>query len=78
MEYTVPQAVVKFRQGFGRLIRRRTDRGAIVVLDRRIMTKHYGRVFLQSLPEMTRVAGPSAEIHEALKGFFSHQPETHP
>ncbi|MBX7256662.1 MAG: DEAD/DEAH box helicase [Candidatus Hydrogenedentes bacterium] len=76
MEYTVPQAVVKFRQGFGRLIRRKTDRGAIVVLDRRIMTKHYGRVFLQSLPEMNRIAGPSTEIYEALQGFFLQQPET--
>ncbi|MFA6244672.1 MAG: helicase C-terminal domain-containing protein [Candidatus Hydrogenedentales bacterium] len=76
MEYTVPQAVVKFRQGFGRLIRRKTDRGAIVVLDRRIMTKHYGRVFLQSLPEMQRISGSCNEVYEALQGFFVPQPET--
>ena len=44
-------AVLKFRQGVGRLIRSREDRGQIAVLDGRILTKSYGKVFLQMLPE---------------------------
>jgi len=49
-EYQVPQATLLFRQGFGRLIRTKTDRGAVAVLDSRIMTKNYGKSFLRSLP----------------------------
>ena len=49
-EYQVPQATLLFRQGFGRLIRTRTDRGAVVVLDSRIVTRNYGRWFMKSLP----------------------------
>ena len=48
--YALPRAIIAFRQGFGRLIRRRTDRGVVVVLDQRIVTKGYGRAFLGSLP----------------------------
>ena len=47
----LPEAVLKFRQGVGRLIRSRDDRGQIAVLDRRILTKSYGKPFLQMLPE---------------------------
>lgn len=50
-EYSLPEAVLKFRQGFGRLIRSQTDEGIVVVLDSRIVTKWYGRIFLRSLPE---------------------------
>ncbi len=50
-DLSVPQAVLKFRQGFGRLIRHRNDRGVVIVLDRRITTKRYGRKFLGSLPQ---------------------------
>ncbi|MDZ4858299.1 MAG: helicase C-terminal domain-containing protein [Candidatus Hydrogenedentes bacterium] len=70
MDYTVPQAVIKFRQGFGRLIRRKTDRGAIVVLDRRVLTKHYGKVFIESLPGVRVVSGPSQGVYMALQKFF--------
>ena len=70
-EYSVPQAVIKFRQGFGRLIRRRTDRWVIVVLDRRIVSKFYGRVFLRSLPDVRIVRGPGQEVYSALEEFFS-------
>jgi ATP-dependent DNA helicase DinG len=49
-EYSLPEAVLKFRQGAGRLIRSRSDRGVIVLLDRRVITKSYGRMFLESLP----------------------------
>jgi ATP-dependent DNA helicase DinG len=52
-DYQLPEAVIKFRQGFGRLIRRASDHGMVVVLDPRIKTKPYGRTFLESLPKMT-------------------------
>lgn len=51
LDYQVPQATLLFRQGFGRLIRTRTDRGAVAVLDSRIMTKNYGKWFLKSIPK---------------------------
>jgi len=51
MEYSVPEAIIKLKQGFGRLIRSRTDRGIVVILDSRIKTKRYGKLFLEALPE---------------------------
>ncbi|MHC4860577.1 MAG: ATP-dependent DNA helicase, partial [Planctomycetota bacterium] len=51
MEYSLPRAVLKLKQGFGRLIRNREDRGAVTILDPRVGTKRYGRIFLDSLPE---------------------------
>ena len=70
MEFTVPQAVIKFRQGFGRLIRRKTDSGVILVLDRRVVTKYYGRLFLESLPGVRVVKGPSEGVYMAYQKFF--------
>jgi ATP-dependent DNA helicase DinG len=49
-DYQLPEAVIKLRQGFGRLIRSTSDRGMVVILDPRVRTKPYGRVFLESLP----------------------------
>ncbi|MBA3336564.1 MAG: DEAD/DEAH box helicase family protein, partial [Chloroflexia bacterium] len=51
LDYAVPQAVLKFKQGFGRLIRSSHDRGVCVILDRRVLSKRYGASFVQSLPE---------------------------
>jgi ATP-dependent DNA helicase DinG len=51
MEFSLPEAVLKFRQGIGRLIRGKTDRGIVVVLDNRILTKKYGQTFLASAPK---------------------------
>ncbi len=51
-EYQLPEAVIKFRQGFGRLIRTKTDKGIVVVLDPRIHSKPYGRMFRESLPDV--------------------------
>jgi ATP-dependent DNA helicase DinG len=51
MDLSVPEAVMKFRQGFGRLIRRSGDSGAVVILDSRLLRKRYGSLFLQSLPK---------------------------
>ncbi|MFZ5822446.1 MAG: helicase C-terminal domain-containing protein [Chloroflexota bacterium] len=57
-EYYLPEAILKFRQGFGRLIRSQSDRGVVAVLDKRLMTKQYGRLFLESLPQCTMRQGP--------------------
>jgi ATP-dependent DNA helicase DinG len=54
LDYQVPQAVIKLKQGFGRLVRTRTDTGLVVILDPRVLTKGYGRVFLEALPECRR------------------------
>lgn len=62
MEDSVPRAVIRFRQGFGRLIRSATDRGRVVVLDPRIATARYGRMFSRALPEGVRVIGPEGEL----------------
>ncbi len=51
LEYSLPEAVLKFRQGFGRLIRTKTDKGIVVVLDNRILNKQYGSAFLNAIPE---------------------------
>lgn len=51
MEFQLPEAVLRLKQGFGRLIRSREDRGIVVVLDRRVRTKFYGRRFLEALPD---------------------------
>ncbi len=69
-DFSVPQAVIKFRQGFGRLIRSRDDRGAVLILDRRVLNKSYGRIFLRSLPDTEIVKGTSCEIFDGLERFF--------
>jgi Rad3-related DNA helicase/REP element-mobilizing transposase RayT len=51
MDYSVPEAIIKLKQGFGRLIRSRSDKGIVVILDSRVRTKRYGKLFLEALPE---------------------------
>lgn len=70
-EYQVPQAALLFRQGFGRLIRTKTDRGAVAVLDSRIMSKNYGKMFLRSIPKC-RIT----DEREEFKRFFEGLRET--
>ncbi|HMK07656.1 MAG TPA: helicase C-terminal domain-containing protein, partial [Anaerolineales bacterium] len=60
-QYSLPEAILRFRQGFGRLIRTKSDRGAVVILDRRILSKRYGPLFLKSLPTCTQRQGPLRE-----------------
>jgi len=60
MDYSVPEAIIKLKQGFGRLIRSRLDHGIVVILDSRIKTKRYGRLFLAALPECKVGATQSA------------------
>jgi len=50
MEYSVPEAIIKLRQGVGRLIRNENDTGMVVILDNRVATKRYGKMFLDALP----------------------------
>src|SRR4029434_7735284 len=50
-EFSLPEAILKFRQGVGRLIRTKTDTGIIVVLDNRVLAKQYGQAFLDALPK---------------------------
>jgi predicted DnaQ family exonuclease/DinG family helicase len=61
-QYYLPEAILKFRQGFGRLIRTASDRGVVAILDRRVLTKQYGRLFLESLPRCTARKGPAASL----------------
>ncbi len=64
-QYTVPEAILDFRQGFGRLIRTASDRGVAVILDRRVLTKQYGQFFLESLPQCTQRVGPLQNLPDA-------------
>ena len=50
MEYTLPEAILKFRQGIGRLLRSTSDTGMVTILDERILTKQYGPLFIHSIP----------------------------
>jgi predicted DnaQ family exonuclease/DinG family helicase len=69
-EYALPQAVLRFRQGFGRLIRTKTDRGVLVVLDRRIRSRKYGEAFLRSLPRCTLKDLPAREVAGAVEHWL--------
>lgn len=61
-EYNLPEAILRFRQGFGRLIRTQSDRGVVAILDRRILTKRYGKMFIESLPTCKVKVGSMAEL----------------
>ena len=61
-DYALPHAVLRFRQGIGRLIRSSRDRGAIVLLDKRIVARQYGKAFLDSIPPCTMKSGPLSAI----------------
>jgi ATP-dependent DNA helicase DinG len=70
-EYSVPQAIISLKQGLGRLIRSTTDRGVLAVLDPRLKTKSYGRLFLKSLPQcqVTSNIGDLARMFEAREAL---------
>ena len=61
-QLALPQAALRLKQGFGRLIRSSTDRGAVVILDNRILGRDYGKTFLQVLPPAARYVGPGAQV----------------
>jgi len=70
-QYAVPQAVLRLKQGFGRLIRSRTDRGAVVVLDRRLVTRGYGSVFVNSLPRCSVKQGPASRAGRVVAEWLA-------
>lgn len=65
MDYQVPEAIIKLKQGFGRLIRSKTDKGQVVILDPRVRTKRYGNLFIKSLPECNLVLDQSSSQSQA-------------
>jgi ATP-dependent DNA helicase DinG len=69
-DYALPQAVIKLRQGFGRLIRAHDDTGVVVIADSRLARKRYGTVFLNSLPPARLALGPAAIVLAEVEGFF--------
>lgn len=70
MDLSLPEAVIKFRQGFGRLMRKSTDRGVVTVLDRRIIEKRYGSIFLNSIPKTKFCHSSLQEVLEAVERFL--------
>ena len=70
MELSVPEAIIKFRQGVGRLIRKNTDKGTVVVLDRRIYEKQYGSLFLANVPECKKYYEPVSKILDIIEEFL--------
>ncbi len=69
-EYSLPHAIVKFKQGFGRLIRNKRDRGCVVCLDTRLLKKGYGRLFLNSLPNCQRMFAIGEQLYPAMSEFY--------
>jgi DNA polymerase-3 subunit epsilon/ATP-dependent DNA helicase DinG len=70
-QYALPSAILRFRQGFGRLIRDREDRGVVAVLDSRIYQKSYGQRFVDALPRCTRVKADTATVAARAKEWLS-------
>ena len=70
MDLSLPEAVMKFKQGFGRLMRRSGDHGVVVVLDGRLLSKRYGEIFLNSLPETKTCFAELPEILRAVENFL--------
>ncbi|MFC0470254.1 ATP-dependent DNA helicase DinG [Halalkalibacter kiskunsagensis] len=70
MEISLPQAIIRFKQGFGRLIRTTNDRGSVFILDRRISTTRYGKQFIRSLPDVPVHEGKLEELLEQFKEYM--------
>ena len=73
-QYALPQAVLRFKQGFGRLIRSKTDRGVVVVLDRRIVSKKYGPTFIECLPDCTLRQATLRELGGMVEEWLARVP----
>lgn len=70
MDYAVPQAILRFKQGFGRLIRSSTDRGVVAVLDRRVVSRRYGQSFIDSLPDAQVEVAPLSRLSEMVTDWL--------
>ncbi len=71
-QYSLPEAILRFRQGFGRLIRTQYDRGVVAVLDRRILSKKYGRFFIDSLPPCSVKVGALVDLPQAAVRWLNY------
>jgi DNA polymerase-3 subunit epsilon/ATP-dependent DNA helicase DinG len=69
-EYNIPEAILTFRQGFGRLIRTQDDRGVVAIFDRRLLTKQYGKMFTDSLPTCTVKVAPLEELPKSAENWL--------
>ncbi|MFQ5705084.1 MAG: helicase C-terminal domain-containing protein [Gemmatimonadales bacterium] len=69
--YLLPHAALKLKQGFGRLIRSKSDVGVVILMDSRIMTRNYGRVLMESLPPARQVSGSADTVLDAAEEFFA-------
>ena len=72
-EYLLPLAALRLKQGFGRLIRSRSDHGAVLLLDARIVRRRYGRYLLESLPRVRLVRGPWDDVLRSVSAFYTKQ-----
>ena len=70
-QYSIPEAILRFRQGFGRLIRTQSDRGVVAIMDKRILTKRYGRLFIESLPDCTVQVGSLAQLPRSVERWLN-------
>jgi len=70
LHFSVPNAILRLRQGFGRLIRSKTDRGVVVLCDKRVLTKRYGPAFLRALPLAARKAPDPDRLAAEVKEFL--------
>lgn len=75
MEFSLPEAVMKLKQGFGRLMRRRSDHGMVLILDSRLINKRYGSIFLRSLPPARQKVEFTAGLMEGIPAFLSDRRE---
>ena len=69
-DYALPEAVIKFRQGFGRLVRTKSDRGVVVVTDPRLVTKNYGATFRRSIPASVHTITGLDDLLARVADFF--------
>ncbi|TES91707.1 MAG: DEAD/DEAH box helicase [Anaerolineales bacterium] len=69
-EYSIPEAILTFRQGFGRLIRSHEDRGVVAIMDKRVLTKQYGKMFIDSLPPCTVQVGKLQDLPKAASDWL--------
>ncbi|MFY7842566.1 MAG: ATP-dependent DNA helicase [Rhabdochlamydiaceae bacterium] len=73
MDYSLPLAIVKFKQGFGRLMRSQKDRGCVICLDNRLIYKKYGELFIKSLPRALTCFDTTEKIYENMKLFYGSE-----
>ncbi|MEM7348094.1 MAG: helicase C-terminal domain-containing protein [Chloroflexota bacterium] len=71
-QYSIPEAILMFRQGFGRLIRSKDDRGVVAIFDQRVVSKSYGKAFVDSLPDVTERRGLLVDLPEMAETWIDY------